>query len=278
MGADLAVHPRRPHRRRRAPATVGGGAAGAVPPVGAGSSVGGARAARSAAAGSWGGSCGDRWSAAAMATCSGSAPAGRWRGHRADASLVPGRTPGAVIGWSVRARVRVAMPAEGLAAGSSARWKWPSATGVRDVRRRRGDGVPTGCPTLPVGTGRSRARRRLSGGTDHGPAAQVLPLGNTPASSRLAHRCAMPVQRVIVTGHALGVAAQRSTPGVRSAAASGIMLPPSAGRGRRDRLQHTRPAPRPVSAPTGPTVMSPGLPPHSAREVPFGTPRAAPRS
>jgi len=28
MGADLAVHPRRPHRRRRAPATVGGGAAG----------------------------------------------------------------------------------------------------------------------------------------------------------------------------------------------------------------------------------------------------------
>ena len=204
MGADLAVHPRRPHRRRRAPATVGGGAAGAVPPVGAGSSVGGARAARSAAAGSWGGSCGDRWSAAAMATCSGSAPAGRWRGHRADASLVPGRTPGAVIGWSVRARVRVAMPAEGLAAGSSARWKWPSATGVRDVRRRRGDGVPTGCPTLPVGTGRSRARRRRSGGINrrrrdsdrchhsHHPIGSPGPLFVAAASIRM---CRIPPRR-----------------------------------------------------------------------------------
>ena len=55
------------------------------------------------------------------------------------------------------------------------------------------------------------------------------------------------VQRVIVTGHAFGVAAQRSAPRVRSsAAASGIMLSPSGRARETDRLLHTRPAPRPV--------------------------------
>jgi len=37
----------------------------------------------------------------------------------------------------------------------------------------------------------------------------VLSLGNTPAGLRLAHRSAMLVQRVIVTGHAFGVAAHK---------------------------------------------------------------------